>query len=124
MKKVLFVTILCILSLCSYSQEHIKFNGATFGKPVTEFIKGFPGSPSLSTFYQKPPKGFNSELCDRDFCYIKLNSNDWSCYIFSSRSTKTVFRTVSVGYFYNDDLYFSISNLTNPNILLFLSVDV
>lgn len=93
-----------LLSICSYSQEHIKFNGATFGKPVTEFIKGFPNSPSLSTSYHKPPKGFNSELCDRDFCYIKLNSNDWNCHIFSSRSTKTVFRTVCVSYFYNDDL--------------------
>lgn len=101
MKKLSIIIIACLLSICTYSQEHIKFNGATFGKPVTEFIKGFPGSPSLSSSYHKAPKGFNPDLCNRDFCYIRLNSQDWSCHIFSSRSTKTVFRTVSVGYFDN-----------------------
>lgn len=101
MKKLSITIIACLLEVCSYSQEHIKFNGATFGKPVTEFIKGFPGSPSLSSSYHKAPKGFNPDLCNRDFCYIRLNSQDWSCHIFSSRSTKTVFRTVSVGYFDN-----------------------
>ena len=102
MKKLFLIAILFFLSVCSFSQEHIKFNGATFGKPVTEFIKGFPGSPSLEKMYRMGPKGFNSELCDRDFCYIKLNSNEWDCHIFSSRSTKTVFRTVSVRYFPNN----------------------
>ena len=101
MKKFTITIIACLLSICTYSQEHITFNGATFGKPVTEFIKGFPGSPSLSSSYHKAPKGFNPDLCNRDFCYIRLNSQDWSCHIFSSRSTKTVFRTVSVGYFDN-----------------------
>jgi hypothetical protein len=101
MKKFTITIIACLLSICTYSQVHIKFNGATFGKPVTEFIKGFPGSPSLSSGYHKAPKGFNPDLCNRDFCYIRLNSQDWSCHIFSSRSTKTVFRTVSVGYFDN-----------------------
>lgn len=101
MKRLLIIVYFCLLSICSFSQEHITFNGATFGKPVTEFIKGFPGSPSLSSSYHKAPKGFNPDLCNRDFCYIRLNSQDWSCHIFSSRSTKTVFRTVSVGYFDN-----------------------
>ena len=101
LKKLSITIFACLLAVCSYSQEHIKFNGATFGKPVTEFIKGFPGSPSLSSGYHKAPKGFNPDLCNRDFCYIRLNSQDWSCHIFSSRSTKTVFRTVSVGYFDN-----------------------
>lgn len=101
MKRITLIFIVSFLTICSYSQEHIKFNGATFGKPVTEFIKGFPGSPSLSSGYHKAPKGFNPDLCNRDFCYIRLNSQDWSCHIFSSRSTKTVFRTVSVGYFDN-----------------------
>ena len=104
MKKFLITIIGCLLTVCSYSQEHIKFNGATFGKPVTEFIKGFPNSPSLSTSYHKPPKGFNSELCNIDFCYIKLNSKNWDCHIYSSRSTETVFRTVCVKSFYDDDL--------------------
>lgn len=101
MKRIILLFIVYFLTICSYSQEHIKFNGATFGKPVTEFIKGFPGSPSISSGYHKAPKGFNPDLCNRDFCYIRLNSQDWSCHIFSSRSTKTVFRTVSVKYFDN-----------------------
>lgn len=101
MKRITLIFIICFLTICSYSQEHIKFNGATFGKPVTEFIKGFPGSPSLYSGYFKAPKGFNPDLCNKDFCFIRLNSQQWSCHIFSSRSTKTVFRTVSIGYFDN-----------------------
>lgn len=102
MKRITILLIALFLTICSYSQEHIRFNGATFGKSVTEFVKEFPGSPSLTTIYHKAPKGFNPNLCNRDLCYIKLNSQDWNCHIFSSRSTKTVFRTVSVGYFYKD----------------------
>ena len=41
MKKLSITIIACLLAVCSYSQEHIKFNGATFGKPLNEFIKGF-----------------------------------------------------------------------------------
>ena len=101
MKKKLFVTaIVTLLSLCSYSQEHIKFNGATFGKPLNEFIKGFPGSVSRVNSYA--PRGYNSNLCNWKCYNMKLNSQNWECHIFSSRTTNTVFRTVSANAFYGD----------------------
>lgn len=89
------------MTICSYSQEHIKFNGATFGKPLTEFIKGFSGSIS-STSSTYAPRGYNSNLCNRKCYNIKLNSQNWECHIFSSRTTDTVFRTVSVNSFFGD----------------------
>lgn len=101
MKKKIFVTaIVTFLSLCSYSQEHIKFNGATFGKPLNEFIKGFPGSTSSTSAYA--PRGYNSNLCNWKCYNMELNSQNWECHIFSSRTTNTVFRTVSAKAFYGD----------------------
>lgn len=94
MKKFSITIIACLLAICSYSQEHIKFNGATFGRPLNEFIKGFPGSPT--TYYDGFPKGFNSTLCNH-YCYlVRFNSTNWKCHIFTSKTTNTVFRTVSV----------------------------
>ena len=104
-KKISITIIVCLLSVCSYSQEHIKFNGATFGKPLVEFVKGFPSNHIGSRpykYYNGTPRGFNSELCNHNQYMIYLNSNPWRCHIFSSRSTDTVFRTVSVHRFYND----------------------
>ena len=104
-KKLLVIVYLCLFTVCSYSQEHIKFNGATFGKPLVEFIKGFPSSSTGGrpyTYYNGTPRGFNSELCNHKQYMIYLNSNPWRCHIFSSRSTDTVFRTVCVHRFYND----------------------
>lgn len=101
MKKILFLVITFVFSVCCYSQEHIKFNGATFGKPISEFIKGFPGDPFISDNYSIP-RGFNSELCNHTNYSIKLNSKNWYCHIFSSRSTNTVFMTVCVNSYYND----------------------
>lgn len=95
MRKVVLITILGLLSICSYSQEHIKFNGATFGQPLSEFIKGFPQKPERSTI-SYPPKGFNSSLCNRNAYLISLNSYTWECQIFSSKKTNTVFRTICV----------------------------
>jgi hypothetical protein len=94
MKKIALLFIALILTICSYSQEYIKFNGATFGKPLNEFIKGFPGSPTK--YNDGFPKGFNSSLCNH-YCYlVRFNSRNWKCHIFTSKTTDTVFRTVSV----------------------------
>ena len=100
MKKLSITIIACLLSICSFSQEHIKFNGATFGKPLNEFIKGFPGSTSSTSAYA--PRGYNSNLCNWKCYNMKLNSQNWECHIFSSRTTNTVFRTVSANAFYGD----------------------
>lgn len=102
MKKGLFTFIVCLLAISSYSQQHIKFNGATFGQSVQSFIQCFNSGFSSSTTGQFPPKGYNSNLCNHNCYDIKLNSQDWYCHIFSSRITNTVFRTVCVKAFYYD----------------------
>lgn len=94
MKKILITFFACLLSICSFSQEHIKFNGATFGKPLNEFIKGFPGSPT--TYFDGFPKGFNNSLCNHYGYLVRFNSTNWRCHIFTSKTTDTVFRTICV----------------------------
>ena len=100
MRRILCLFIVCFLTICSYSQEHIKFNGATFGLPLKEFIKGFPAPISEASSYTL--KGYNPNLCNRNCYYIKLNSESWYCNVFSSRKSDTVFRTISVNAFYQD----------------------
>lgn len=95
MKKLVIVFFACFVSLCSYSQEHIKFNGATFGQPLNEFVKGFPQGSSKSYDSYTLPNGYNFDLYNYEEYYIKLNSKTWECRIFSSKNTNTVFMTVS-----------------------------
>ena len=101
MKRMILAFVVCLLSVCSYSQEYVKFNGATFGKPTNEFIKGFPGNVSFTSSIPAP-KGFNSDLCNHNGCYVNINSKSWHCHIFSSRTTKTVFRTICVNSYYSN----------------------
>lgn len=111
MKKLVIVIIACFLSVCSYSQEHIKFNGATFGQPLSEFVKGFSqGAHKYNISYYKP-RGYNSDLYNYEEYSIKLNSNDWQCRIFSSKNTNTVFMTVS-------SIQFNGNSLENNLMLL------
>lgn len=94
MKRIIIILVVCFLTICSYSQEHIKFNGATFGKPLNEFIKGFSGNPVK--YYDGFPTGYNASLCNH-YCYlVRFNSTNWSCHILTSKTTETVFRTISV----------------------------
>ena len=92
MRRVLFLTIINLLTLCAYSQEHIKFNGATFGKPLKEFVKemGNP-KPAIVLF---SPTNF-SDKCNEYVYSIVLNKSSWNCYILCTRKTNTVFRTMS-----------------------------
>lgn len=98
MKRLFIVIFACLLSVCSYSQEHITFNGATFGKSLNEFIKDFPPKIEKNTI-SHPPKGFNYSLCNCNEYWINLNSYKWECHIFSSKTTNTVFRTICVNSF-------------------------
>lgn len=103
MRKIQFLIFTCLFALCSYSQEHIKFNGATFGQPLDEFIQGFPqGTHEIGMSYS--PRGLNSDLYNYKAFGIKLNSKQWECRIFSSRTTNTVFMTVSSCYCYENNL--------------------
>lgn len=79
--------------LLANAQQHIKFNGATFGTTVENFILGFPEKPYIQKSYSDV---FNPDICNGNEGYIKLNAETWHCIIFSSRKTNTVFRTVSV----------------------------
>ena len=92
MKRLSITIIACLLAVCSYSQEHIKFNGATFGKPLKEFVKemGNP-KPAIVLF---SPTNF-SDKCNEYVYSIVLNKSSWNCYVLCTRKTNTVFRTMS-----------------------------
>ena len=112
MKKIIIISICLLIAICSYSQEHIKFNGATFGKPYKEFVKGFPQkSFKSSSIYH--PKGYNSSLCRHQGYLIDLNSQYWNCHIYSSITSDIVFRTVSVNRFWDlrNDLMLLVKTL-------------
>lgn len=106
MKKFCLLTLVCLVfSTQLHAQDHIRFNGATFGQPLQTFTQSLKGSaPSDYYGYFAVPRGYNSNLCNHTERYITLNSQKWQCHIFSSRSSNTVFRTVSVNSFFNNDL--------------------
>lgn len=108
MKRISILCLICFLTVFAYSQEHIKFNGATFGHTINEFIKGFP--KCTKSTISLSPKGYNPNLCNWHAYLIRLNSQDWECHIFSSRISDTVFRTICVE---------SFSDLKN-NLMLFV----
>ena len=94
-KKLLITIVACLLSAGSYSQEHIKFNGATFGKPAKSFIKSFPIQPKIHQ--QLIPSGPDASLYSLDECYwVNFNYNKWYCLLFGSKKNRLVFRTVCV----------------------------
>lgn len=94
-KKIFVIAIVTLLSLCSYSQEHITFNGATFGKSAKSFIKSFPVRPKIHN--QLIPTGPDAGLYSLDECYwVHFNSNKWYCKLYSSKKSRSVFRTICV----------------------------
>lgn len=99
MKRIVIALLIAFCAVASNAQTHIKFNGATFGQSVGNFILGFPEKPYLQTSYED---FFNKNICNGNEAYIKLNAETWKCYIFSSRKTNTVFRTVCVNGWPND----------------------
>ncbi len=98
MKKTLVLIIFMVfICLSTFSQTNIRFNGATFGNTVENFILGFPEKPYIQKSYDTDI--FNANICNGYECFMKLNSETWKCYIFSSRKTDKVFRTVcTIGY--------------------------
>ena len=112
MKKLSITIIACLLSICSFSQEHITFNGATFGKSVKSFIKGFPQKPNWVV--PLIPSGANAGLFKLHDCDIYFNSNKWYCKIYSSTKSNSVFRTISVAQF---------SDMKNSLMLLVKSLE-
>ena len=101
MKKFIILLTSLLFSVQLFSQEHIKFNGATFGQSLPSFVQSLRNS-SKSHYQFIEPKGYNSNICNRASYYVKLNSQDWQYQVFSSRISNTVFRTISVNSFYSD----------------------
>ncbi len=97
MKKFSITIIACLLAVCSYSQEHITFNGATFGQSVNSFIKSFPKRPNWVV--PLIPSGADANTYNLHDCDISFNSGKWYCRIYSSKKSKSVFRTISVANF-------------------------
>lgn len=97
MKRLLFVIVACVLAVNAYSQEHLVFNGATFGLPLKKFVKALPKHSSLK-------KGYYGDIYLDDLykihrCTTMMNQNEWTCFIYSSVIDKTVMKTISVCYF-------------------------
>ncbi len=112
MRKAVLIIIVSLLSVCSYSQEHITFNGATFGKSVNSFIKGFPKKPDWVV--PLIPSGANAGLYKLHDCDIYFNSQKWYCRIYSSKKSNSVFRTISIAKF---------SDMKNSLMLLVKSLE-
>lgn len=93
MKRIITLVMAVFAIAYASAQSHIKFNGATFGSTVENFILGFPEKPYLQNSYADI---FNKNICNGYECFLKVNAENWKCFIFSSRKTDTVFRTVCV----------------------------
>lgn len=107
MKKIIILPIIFLSCLFSSAQNHIKFNGATFGQPLNTFIVGF-----LKGTYGRPPeqsmekitygRDYNPDLYNLHLGTINLNAREWQCNIHSSRKSNIVFQTISVRH--SDDM--------------------
>lgn len=114
-KIISFLIFICLSSVIGCAQN-VKFNGATFGAPIEKFILGFPNGQNLKLEDINDYSGelYNKEVSNGKMCDMMLNSNKWKCYIFSSRKTNTVFRTVCVQ---------SFNDLQNNLMLLVKSLE-
>ena len=79
MKKLSITIFACLLSICSFSQEHIKFNGATFGQSVNSFVKSFPNRANWVV--PLIPSGADANIYNLHDCDISFNSGKWYCKI-------------------------------------------
>lgn len=101
MKRSILLILIIFSTICVYAQNHIKFNGSTFGQQLNTFTEGFV----KGTFGKTPAQSiekitygshYNPDLYDLHLCTIDLNAREWQCSIHSSRKTNIVFQTVSV----------------------------
>jgi hypothetical protein len=101
MKRLLLSLLLSFVAVCSYSQEHISFNGATFGTTFSTFETALIGSSNHgnSRYIEHTYK----DVYNRYFIYGgKLNSYECQYYIHCSRKSQIVFETIC---------WFKVSNL-------------
>lgn len=101
MKRLLLSLLLSFVAVCSYSQEHISFNGATFGSTLTTFESALMGSSNH--YALKYIEHTYKDMYNRYFVYNgKLNSYQCQYYIHCSRKSQIVFETIC---------WFKVSNL-------------
>ena len=97
MKRLIILIITSLIAVSAFSQDHLVFNGATFGLPLKKFAKALPKKSSLKKGYYGDQYLLDVYKIHR--CKMEMNHNMWTCFIYSSVADKTVFRTISVCYF-------------------------
>ena len=111
MKNTLLIAILSLISICSYAQEHISFNGATFGVERSSFLSSIDKTSSPIEYISHPYK----DVYNRHFSYFgKINTYSAQYYIHSSLKTNIVFELVA---------WFRVSNLKEELMLFVKSLE-
>jgi hypothetical protein len=111
MKNTLLIAILSLISICSYSQEHISFNGATFGVERSSFLSSIDKTSSDLKYISHTYK----DVYNRHFLYGgKINTYSAQYYIHSSLKTNIVFELVA---------WFHVSNLKEELMLFVKSLE-
>ena len=100
MKRVLgisfFLTLLCSFS---YAQEHISFNGASFGQAQKDFQASLNGQPSSSYLIEHSNKNLYHRYFYKD---VPLSTYRCKMFLHCSIKSKTVFETIT---------WFNVTNL-------------
>ena len=107
MKRLIILIITSLIAMSAFSQDHLVFNGATFGLPLKKFAKALPKKSSLKKGYYGDQ--YLHDVYNIHRCKMEMNHNMWTCFIYSSVVDKTVFRTISVCYF--SDLKIHTTNI-------------
>lgn len=93
MKRILSIIICCLSIFLANAQTNIKFNGATFGNTLENFIEGFPKKPYIKELHSN--KIYNPDVYNGYRGYVQFNSQDCETFIFTSRKSNKVFRTIT-----------------------------
>lgn len=91
-KKVLAIAIFLLVPLCSFAQEHISFNGATFGVNRSTFLSSMNKSSSDLIYVSHTYK----DMYHRHYLHSAyLNTYKAHYYIHDSIKTRVVFETIA-----------------------------
>ena len=91
-KKILITLLLALSSFFTYAQEHITFNGATFGTDLSTFMSSVNCYIPDTRFVNHSHK----DVYNRRFTNMgKINTYNACYYIHSSVKTNTVFETIA-----------------------------
>lgn len=111
MKNTLVVAILILISICSYAQEHISFNGATFGVERSSFMSSID---KTSTYVEYISHTYKDVYNRHFYPGGKINTYSAQYYIHSSIKTNIVFELVA---------WFRVSNLKEELMLFVKSLE-